>query len=382
MKKTLAVVLSLVLVLSVCFVPAFADEKSVSYKDLYDEVVKKVDGARDYVFNEKSSFAADEASNFLLYIMANGDVSPEMADAFANSFNKALAEGTIDDASKMAAAIGVLTVLDKCDDPAAYKANDTTYNLYELAQNCSVHASSPYLYDDIFYANSIKDDEGYKAFCKTCLDEILGDYTKGQGFNYWGYSCDNTAHFVDVVIDAVTYDVVDIEDVQDVLDDALNLLDTYKMDGGYKYADTAYDGTPITAPNADSTAAALMAFSQIGDLEKANEAYEMLKNFEVKDKNGEFGYMDNEDVNLYATKDALTALVEYGSIVGGQIEDEEGTTEAVTENATTTAAATTSTVTATPDTGDNGVIYVVFAGASVLAAGVFVALKKAKKVNE
>jgi LPXTG-motif cell wall-anchored protein len=128
--------------------------------------------------------------------------------------------------------------------------------------------------------------------------------------------------------------------------DAFNVLESYKVDGGYVY-DTAYG----TDPNADSTALALMAYCSVffdvddddydAYVEKVNGIYDDLCAFEGS-TTGVFQYYGED--NAYATSDALKGLEEYYLIAFIQDfdfdldpdDEEELTTTPTTKNETTT----------------------------------------------
>lgn len=114
----------------------------------------------------------------------------------------------------------------------------------------------------------------------------------------------------------------------------------------------------------DSTALALKFFSEFGDTENAEKAYQGLLYFKSSTTDGLFGE-DSYDP-IYATKDALWGLLAYSKMESGLTTldltntstEIEATTEATIE--TTTSVETTVTETTTPPTGDyNGYAFLV-----------------------
>ncbi len=207
----------------------------------------------------------------------------------------------------------------------------------------------------------------------------------GKGADYYGFACDNTAYFIEAII-AGSY-VTDKYD--DVLADAIKVVDSYKVDGGY-----CFNPDYGTQANANSTALALVAHSlysyntmaenEFYDL--VNSIYSDLCKFEGSGA-GIFTY-EGED-SVVSTKDALTALSYYYVDVALQeTPDEEDPTDPSTppeklptKNPDTIKETTTNTTTSakkntskkSPATGAGAAVIAVptaiaFAGLAVLAA--------------
>ncbi|WP_288529162.1 leucine-rich repeat protein [uncultured Eubacterium sp.] len=199
-----------------------------------------------------------------------------------------------------AVAIDVLTILGKD------VTNFGGYNVkqaFETFAQTNKNVSNPYFYRCIVEAcKAIGNDE----LAKTLIDQMSKNYTVGSGFDYWGYSCDNTAIYVATIAPYKDY-------YQNNYNDALKLIAKYKKAKGY-YSDDKY----TTTENADSTAYAMMAYSAAGDFDKAYEAYQLLKNFESKNNNGVFMAADWKTgamtENQLATADALRALSYFNSM--------------------------------------------------------------------
>ena len=193
------------------------------------------------------------------------------------------------------------------------------------------------------------------------------NYTLGSGYDYYGFSTDNSANFAAIMSYFGTYD--------NLVEDAVNIVESAKTDkGSYYLADYGTDG------NANSTASALFAFAEMEDTEKTDAAYDLLKNFELGD--GNYFYMDTDKTaNAYATRDALRALLAYDAILETPeepeepVEEPEDTVDEQTPETTVTAAKTATQEQSTPATGDS-LIACGVAGIAVLALGIAAATRK------
>ena len=326
MKKLLSVLLSAVMIFS-AVVPfsALAETKSLSVKDIATaQVEAKADmlGAINFLKNEKDyngRFVTRQTveNSYTVHAVAKagGDVSEYLTALESNlkaNNGKIMArqQGETADSENLvyyAVAIDILTILGK---------DVTNFGGYNVKQAFETFAqknktvSNPYFYRCIVEAcKAIGNDELAKAL----IDQMSKSYKVGSGFDYWGVSCDNTAMYASSI---ASYKA----QYQANFNDAVNVVSKYKKAKGY-YSDDKY----TTSENADSTAYAMMAYSTAGDFDKAYEAYQLLKNFESKNKNGVFLAADWKTgamaENQLATTDALRALSYFDNACEQKIKD-------------------------------------------------------------
>lgn len=407
MKKVLSVFLAICVML-MSSITAFAAEAPSSEK-----VTAQIEGAAAYLTNGVESYGVDTAVDFCVIADSGADISKYKRDFVSDvKANLDANNGKIVSSygENLATYAAVIIILGAFDEDAS---DFYGYNIEKafLAMDPTVEPASPNYYRIITQGAAYCMDDSAESFLnKVCDSYISKYYTMGKGVNYYGYSCDNTAYF----IDAITWS--DSEKYIDILNDAIKVLDTYKVDGGYCYSTTNWDGSPVTElkPNADSTALALAAhcsyspeLDSFNDLDNDAAYMELInKNFEIVNSiyadlctfegssTGVFTY-DGED-SAYATKEALIALSYYILDVSFQemlnefpLDDEENeeTTTAVTKipsknettaKAETTAATKTNTSKKSPNTGSDAAA-VSAAIALCAAAGVLTALKKKER---
>ncbi len=344
MKKLLSVLLSVVMIFS-AVVPftALADTKVTLNDVVTAQVQAKADmlGAMNYL---KSSTPQTIANSYEVhkFAQAGGDVSEYLTALEANlKINSGLIKARQGNATEdtenlvyYAVAIDVLTILGK--DVTNFGGYNVKQAFETFAQTTKT-VSNPYFYRCIVEAcKTIGDD----SLAKTLIDQMSKDYTVGSGYNYWGYSCDNTAMYASSI---ASYKA----DYSSNFNDALSVVAKYKKDKGY-YSDDKY----TTSENADSTAYALMAYSLAGDFDKAYEAYQLLTaNFESK-TNGVFmapnwstGVLED---NAYATADVLRTLPYFDALCTQKIKDMTSSSSSSTTTEPTTPSNNTITQTSTP----------------------------------
>ncbi len=344
MKKLLSVLLSVVMIFS-AVVPftALADTKVTLNDVVTAQVQAKADmlGAMNYL---KSSTPQTIANSYEVhkFAQAGGDVSEYLTALEANlktnsGLIKARQGNATEDTENLvyyAVAIDVLTILGK--DVTNFGGYNVKQAFETFAQTTKT-VSNPYFYRCIVEAcKTIGDD----SLAKTLIDQMSKDYTVGSGYNYWGYSCDNTAMYASSI---ASYKA----DYSSNFNDALSVVAKYKKDKGY-YSDDKY----TTSENADSTAYALMAYSLAGDFDKAYEAYQLLTaNFESK-TNGVFmapnwstGVLED---NAYATADVLRTLPYFDALCTQKIKDMTSSSSSSTTTEPTTPSNNTTTQTSTP----------------------------------
>lgn len=389
MKKVLSVFLAICVMLMTS-ITAFAAEVPASEK-----VEKQINGAVAYLTKGVESYGIDDAVNFSNLTDTEADLSK-----FEDGFIKAVKANLDANDGKIVPSFGEnLATYGAVINALLNLGEDTTdfygYNIEKafMAMDPAVLPSSPNYYRIIIQGAYLCDDSDkfVEALCDTYISNY---YEMGKGVDYYGYACDNTAYF----IDAIACGNYLVGKYDDVLKDAIKVLDTYKVDGGYCY-------NPGMQANADSTALALMAhcaYSSVDmDIEDNLDAYFELVNGIYADlckfegsAPGVFTF-DGED-SAYATQEGLVALSYYyfdvllqEYIRDSVDEEEEPTTDAdikkpvkkptttVKTETTTSAPATTKTNTSkkSPNTGAD-VTAVSASIALFAAAGVFTVLKK------
>ena len=344
MKKVFAITLALVLMLSMLPMAAFADNR-------LSEVQDKIVAARDYLYGNKAAFSAQEGYDFALFLAAGGDGTPFKND-YVQSVKDAFEAGTMNTADRVALAAFCLEALG--EDIESFELNDSSkVNLIDKIKENGTTVDSPYNY--LFVLAMCEDDE---AYCQQVINALTDNYTSGQGYNYWGFATDNTANFGALMALADAH--------PELVEDAEAVIETAKKDAGYYYC-IDYGDTP----NGNSTACALYFYAMEGNQDKADEAYDLLANYDLGD--GSYHYM-NDGANAFATKDALKALLAYASL----LDSEEEPADDVTTGAEDVAPAVDSEQQAkqsTPPTGDSAAAVAV-AGAAMVTLGMALALRK------
>ena len=316
MKKLLSVLLSAVMIFS-AVVPfsALAETKTLGLKEVVTaQVEAKADmlGAMNYL---KASTPQTVANSYEVhkFAQAGGDVSEYLTALESNlkanngKIMARQAKETKDSENLVyyAVAIDILTILGKD------VTNFGGYNIkqaFETFAQTNKNVSNPYFYRCIVEAcKAIGSDK----LARDLIDQMSKSYTAGSGFDYYGFSCDNTSIYAATVAPYKAY-------YQTNYNDALKLIAGYKKNKGYCYQTTFEE-------NANSTAMALMAYSAAGDFDKAYEAYQLLKNFESDKNNGVFMAADWKTgamtENQLATADALRALSYFDNACDQKIKD-------------------------------------------------------------
>lgn len=309
MKKLISVTVAICIAITSLFtgIYAMADNKVTSA-----DVKEKIEQAAAYVTsNETDPYTLSNARNFVTIIDSGADVS-KYKDAFVASVKENL------DANK--AKLCYNNVVSPAYYGATFKAFDalnvdkTSFNGYNLvssfeAIDISLTSDNVYTYG---YAIDAAKALGNETLALTLCDKLVSNYTMGSGLDNWGFSCDNNGFFV---LQLAPY----YNEYKEYIDDALSLIANYKKENGY-YSDEQY----VTDANADSTAAALAAYSAVGDMDKAKEAYDFLCAFESKDTPGEY-------TNSFGSYDALIGFENYYKALKAE-EDSTTTTQTTTES--------------------------------------------------
>lgn len=302
MKKILSTVFALCIVL-MSTMTAFAQEQALSEK-----IDEKINGAVAYLTNGVASYGADEAVDFAILASSGADVSAFKDDFISNiKSNLDANAGKIVSSygENMATYAGVIIALNALGedftDFYGYNISDALLSLDPTVAPASLN-----YYLTIAQALSLCD--GADSFLVDLCDTYAVNYTMGSGVDYYGFSCDNTAYFVG----AVSYGLAADDKYLPILEDAISVIEQYKVDGGYCY-NPAYG----TDANADSTALALMAnclyrnaISQEPQsiLEVTTPIYNDLCTFEGS-QTGVFTFAGAD--SAYSTKEALISMIEF-----------------------------------------------------------------------
>ncbi|MBR2278615.1 MAG: hypothetical protein IJ872_05290 [Eubacterium sp.] len=309
MKKVLSLTLALVMLLS-CFGAFTAQAETSGVSQLSNQI----SNAAKYIANN-SDMSSLSYGDYWLLTDAGYDMSAYKATYLENlkanltkNDGKIIIEGTewyqdqngdwksysysYEDIGVYGAVI--LTLRSMKLDPTAFESYDITaaFKNFDLST-----ISNPYSYRLAILA------AGEDAFAKTLADDMIARfYTKGSGMNYYGYSCDNTGHFLAALYPSVITGLYD-----EYIDDACGVLKSYTKEDG-AYADNNY----VTTVNADSTALAMLGFSSALDANSAYWYYQKLIDNFYNPETGAFTVNGNDDT--YATKDALLSLIQFSRI--------------------------------------------------------------------
>lgn len=343
MKKLISVTIALCLAITSLFtgIYAMADNKATS-----KDIKEKLDATATYLLAEKKTdFGVTNVKDLVAYINAGINVND-----YKNEFVNSVKDNLTKNDGKIVTT--VKTDYDENWAPVKYYNEETAgvyanvilaldyfgydvknfegVNLVDNFKNVKLNKDyeNPYLYTSVFKAAT---KYQLADMLKTAQNFLLNNfYEFGTGSTYYT-STDSDAY---VVLALSQYS----NKYQLIIDDALNMIESYKADGGYLYnLDDTY-GKP--AINGDSTGLALAAYSSVNDLDKAQKVYaELEKNFECKDTKGAYAYAANGDENALATADAFTGLTYFYAA----LKDKEAFDATTTTTTTTTTAPTTTT---------------------------------------
>lgn len=314
MKKTISAVLA-VIIAAVCTFSAFAGT-APSRKS----VLKELEAAASYVSNGVTEYAVDSAENYY-YIAKAGAKGAEYYDGFlqsvkdnlnANGGKLVTADG--ENIHSYAAVIGIIDAMG--GDPT----DVDSVNLVELFEKSDISTvSNPYYYNIVIPVAAKHCAQDFvKSLCELFTES---NYTMGSGMDYWGFSCDNTAMFISAVAQC------GLDSFDGVLEDAVKVLETYKTEGGY-----VYNPEYGTAPNASSTALALMAkceyYAHKGavsdNIDELSDLYSELLAFKGQ-TNGSYNYDGTESV--FSASDAVKGLESLYKVLPIETVDEDKTPE-------------------------------------------------------
>lgn len=266
---------------------------------LYNALGAQLSGGADFLLKSVDSLTISKAADFLAYLNGGANVDKYKADYVASvksmlDSNNGKLVSTINGEVKSDLALygAVIPALEKLGYDAK---NFEGYNLVSAFESTDTDSiSNPYYYRVAIEAAS-------SDFAHKLIDKFIADdYTIGSGMNFWGYSCDNTAMFLTSIAKYA-------DDYSTYVDDAKQILKTYKKDTGAFYS---YQYNDV---NANSTALCAMAYAALGDNDTAFSYYKnLVEGFE--DTTGVFTY--NGERNDSATKQSYLALTYFKESVG------------------------------------------------------------------
>ena len=285
MKKVTSLLLSLIVLISAVFpLTAFAETKKEAFisqvnEDIADEIAYlNITPSLDTVVDTYTLFRVDQSKKADFLALLDENLSSNGGKIISNGKEDIVAYGAV---------INILCILG--EDVENYKGYDIK-SMFENLADKSV--SNPYYYRIVTEASkNINNDILGHAF----VDEFINNYyTLGQGMDYWGISCDNTAMFLAGI---APYK----EDYSEYVDDAKKIVESYTTENGCFYSTEYTDISP------DSTAVAILGYAAIGEHKTAKKLYDCLMNgFESPDNNGVIMAWGTE--NAYTTKETLMAL--------------------------------------------------------------------------
>lgn len=372
MRKFLAVLLAVMLVMSVS-VTAFAATES----QVRDVLETSIDYALDGNY-AKSGYTVDNARYFLMYLKAGEDAS-KYEDKYLASVKKALDGGKLTGVANLGLTLEIMDILG---------VNAKSFEGYDLvklfkAADISDCAGSPYNY---VYATEAAAAYGLDDFGKKICDYVIENYYElGIGtdfFGGYGTSADDLSMFILTLAPYGDY-------FAQYIDNAFVLIKAYACEKGYASAYGAED-----VADTDSTALVLAAQSAMDNKRAADKTAAKLAAFYNESTGGFTGAQDD----YYATADVIFALGYYLPIADPDPEPEttteETTAEPETEPETTTEApateapatekapeATTAAPAApekSPETGAANGAAIAFASIALAGAAVMLAKKKEK----
>lgn len=280
MKKISAMLLAMILVMSVSMT-VFGATKS--------DTDKKVSTSLAYISAEwENDPTVDEnLKDFYIFTCTNTDMS-KYEKTFAESVKTAVADNTLT-ADSAVLAISALANL-------GYDVTDFGgTSLVDLLKAFGAdNFSTPF---SLVYGITLADMLGEDELKNVYAEKLAGCYEIGKGTDFWG-GWGTSPDDLGMLIIGLSYVKADYEEI---ISDAVSLLETYYTADGY----TNYGA------NADSTALALGAYSALGDKEKADSVYDMLIDKFYDEETG--GFKAEYDP-YYATADAAYGISFYRMI--------------------------------------------------------------------
>lgn len=310
LKKTLACLSAASVAVLSCVIPSFAADK--------DDVSKELYSTSAYLIEQNSS--ADYTNDYVLGAVVSGAID----DGFCESYKESVADALSANGGKLMYTdyyTGEEIESLMYESTAAIVLNKMGYDTadiggYDLAEVISNYdlslISNPYhLCEALKAVRAINAGEELE---QKLLDAVMSYYKEDEndsslgGMDYWGISTDNNGVFVEAVAPYADTD----EQVKTAVEKSINFIKSMKREDGYD-SSVAYASE---YGNPDSTALALRAFVACGDDESAGEAYDLLLGFKSENVSGAYLYFGEE--NLYAAKDAQSALLAYYEYVSAK----------------------------------------------------------------
>lgn len=279
MKKLSAALLALILVVSA---------SATVFGATKNDAESKISSSFAYLSKEAFDDGCTVDSNlkdFYVMTCAGADVN-KYTDGFIASVKEALDAGKITSADTAVLVTG--TLLNLGIDVKSFNG----YDLTQLVKSFGADSfASPFsLVYGIAAADALNDNELKAAYTQ----KLAGYYEIGKGTDFWG-GYGTSPDDLGTLIVGLSYSK---QDYSQIIEDALNLLETYYTPQGYSNY----------GANADSTALALAAYSALGQKEKADSIYDILtENF----YDAETGGFKAEYDPLYATTDAVYGISFY-----------------------------------------------------------------------
>ena len=308
MKKFLSALTVFFMVISTSIAAFGAEVPNV------EEIESKIQSGAEYVASQAGTYGVSSAYSFerLVRCGAELDKYSEMfvedvkSNLQANGGRLIVSEydyytDTYNEVESITYYASVIRALDEIGEDAT-DIDGVDLTALFLNYGADTVVDNPYMYANIIYVATFYGEEN---LAKAYIDKLIADYyVMGSGLNYYGYSCDNTAHFIEA-LGFYCYEY------SQYVEDAVDVIRNYKLENGY-FSDSTYG----TQANANSTALALEALSialpycdSITEQE-LDEAYSMLCNFETE-QNGIYDFTENTTPNAFATADAIVGLYEY-----------------------------------------------------------------------
>ncbi len=290
MKKVLATLLSVILVLSASVTVFGATQKDVK---------EKTASAASFVDESYKADGYSVTSNlkvFYILVKSGYDVSA-YEDDFLASVKSTLDSNGFTSVDNLGPVINIL--IDLGLDPTNFEG----YNLANILTG--IPASNCYNAYNLVYAIEAAKALGLNDYANDLAAALLDYYEAGVGTHFWrAYGSDyDTTSADDLAMFIIGLSYVDNENYDVYLSDAFSLLQTYYTEQGYSNY----------GANADSTALALGAFSVAGNKEKADSVYKLLMDNFYNSENGAYKVPDGYDEG-YAASDALYGLALYAPL--------------------------------------------------------------------
>ncbi len=328
-KKLTACICAAAVAALSCVAVSFAAEK--------EDVLEELSDTSLYLLEQNSS--ADYTNDYVLGAVVSGAVDESFCESYKESVEAALLENggklmytdyySGEQTESLMYEATAAIVLNKM----GYDTSDIGgYNFADIlsSYDLSLVSNPYYLCEALKAARAINAGDELE---QKLLEALMTYYTVDDsdsslgGMNYWGISTDNNGVFIEAVAPYMSEN----EEVKEAVEKSLNFILSMKRDDGYD-SSVAYASE---YGNPDSTALALRAFVACGDDENAADAYSLLLGFKSSQTTGAYLYYGSD--NVYATKDAQSALLAYYEYLASS--SEEGTTES-TESTETTEEAT------------------------------------------